>query len=100
MLDSIGLGNAIANVVYLILLALGVGGAWILFKKKIIWGMFFWASTALNFFAFLYFMGNYRLYPKITYILINKYWPWLNLLLLILLIINFLKNKYAKTKSN
>lgn len=96
MLDDIGLGEAIANLIYLILIAIGMGGVWLFLKKKSIFGVLFWLSFILNILAYLYFMGSYGFYSKIIYLLINKYWPWINLALLILLILNFLKGKYAK----
>jgi len=95
MLDDIGLGKAIANTIYLIIGAVGILVAWILLKKKFILGVAFWISSILNFLAYLFFMGNYRLYPNFFYPIINKYWPWINLALLIFLIINYVKNKNA-----
>jgi len=96
MLDDIGLGNVMANIIYLIVVAIGIIGLWFFIKKKIIWGIIFWISLILNFFCYLYFIGNYRLYPKFFYQVINKYWIWLDCVLFILLIISFIKNKYAK----
>jgi hypothetical protein len=97
-MDDIGLGSTIANLIYLIILCLGVGGAWFFIKRKNIVGLIFWISFVLNLFSYLYFMGNYRFYSKGLYPIINNYWPWINLVLLIFLIIKFIKNKNAKTK--
>ena len=96
MLDDIGLGKAIASFIYLFIFIIGIGGVILLCKRKMILGLIFWISSVLNFFFYLYFMGNYRLYPKIFYPIINRYWPWINVGLFILLIINFIKNKYVK----
>jgi len=100
MLDDIGLGNIIADIIYLVVIAIGIIGVWFFVKKKTITGVIFWISLSLNFFCYLYFMGNYRIYPKFFYPIINNYWPWINIGLFILLIINFIKNKYAKEKNN
>lgn len=45
-------------------------------------------------------MGNYRLYPRFVYPIINEYWPLVNLALFVLLIINFVKQKYAEKEKN
>lgn len=95
MLDDVDI-TGILVLIYLAVIFMGITGIWFFLKKKMILGVIFWASTTANFFCYLYFMGNYRLYPKIFYPVINKYWPWINLVLFILLIVNFIKNKYAK----
>lgn len=99
-MDDIGLGNAIANSVYLVLVIVGVVGTWIFLKRKVVFGAVFWLSSILNLVLYLYFMGRYAFYPKTMYLFINKYWPWINLILFILLVISFIKNKYAKAKNN
>jgi len=96
MLDDIGLGKVITNFIYLFIFIAGSGGAILLYKRRVIIGLIFWVSSILNFFFYLYFMGNYRFYPKIFYPIANKYWPWINVGLFILLIINFIKNKYVE----
>lgn len=98
MLDDIGLGSAVANIIYLIIIAVGFAGAWFFIKKKNIVGIIFWISLVLNFLFFLYFMGSYMFYPGYFNLIINNYWPWLNLGLLVILIISYIKNKNAKTK--
>ncbi len=97
MLDDIGLGNAIANTIYLIIILLGIGGAWFFIRRKNKVCSIFWISITLNFFAYLYFMGVYSFYPKYFYFTINQYWPWLNVAFFVLLIINFSK-KNDQTK--
>jgi hypothetical protein len=87
-------------IIYLFIFALGLVGAKFFVKRKNIIGIFFWVSSVLNLFFYLYFMGNYRLYPSYFYPIVNKYRPWINLALFILLIINFIKNKYAKKEIN
>ena len=98
MLDDIGLGSAIANLIYLIIILVGILGLWFFLRKKMISGAIFWTSAVLNFFAYLYFMGNYVFYNKIVYVVVNKYWPWINIILLILLIIRYVKRRNAKAK--
>ncbi len=92
--------DVLSNTIYFCVLVLALGGIIFFIKKKMFIGVFFWASLILNLFFYLYFMGNYRFYPKIVYTAVNKYWPWINLALLVLLIINFLKNRNAKEKNN
>lgn len=99
MLDDIGLGKAIANTVYVVIILTGFFGAWFFQKKKLISGLIFWVSFVLNIFFYLFLMGNYRLYPKIIFPIVNKYWPLLNIALLFILIIGIVKNKYAKKES-
>lgn len=98
-MDDIGLGNAIANLIYLIIIAFGISGLVVLLKKKFFRGAFFWSSSILNLFFYFYLMGNYRFYPKMLYPIVNKYWPILNFLWLIFLIRNYLSIKNAKTKN-
>jgi len=93
MLDDIGLGNTMANVIYFIIFIFGIFGTWFFLKRKNIFGVIFWISSVLNFFFYLYFMGNYRLYPRIFYPIVNNYWPLINLGLLILLVINYIRRK-------
>lgn len=100
MLDDIGLGNAIANIIYIMVFAAGIVGVWFFVNRKNKTGVIFWTSFTLNFFSYLYLMGNYIFYPKYLYPVVNKYWPLLNATLFILLIINFIKNKNAKTKGD
>jgi hypothetical protein len=99
MLDDIGLGSAIVNAIYLVIFLFGILGVWVFVKLKLKSGLLFWISSMLNLFFYLYLMGNYRFYPKFIYLFINKYWPWVNLALFILLIINFFKNKNVKNKN-
>jgi hypothetical protein len=99
MLDDIGLGNTLANLIYVVILIFGILGAWFFVKRKIIEGVIFWISSILNFLFYLYLMGNYSLYPKLFYPIVNKYWPWINLVLLILLIVNYLRNKKKNSQN-
>ncbi|PJA87247.1 MAG: hypothetical protein CO141_00470 [Candidatus Moranbacteria bacterium CG_4_9_14_3_um_filter_42_9] len=100
MLDDIGLGSAIANLIYLIIITAGFIVAWFFFKKKLIFEAIFSISATLNFFFYLYFMGNYRLYPKFFYPVVNKYWPWINVAFLALLIVNYIKKRNAETNQS
>ena len=97
MLDDLNTTGA-TNLMYFLVLATGIIGVWFFIKKKIFLGIIFWSSSILNLFFYLYFMGNYRLYPKNLYPIINSYWPWINVVLFIALIISFIKNKNVKTK--
>lgn len=99
MVDDIGLGNVVANMIYLIISTVGIIGAWFFIKKKNKIGIIFWISLVLNFLSFLYFMGSYMFYPDYFNLIINNYWPWLNLGLFVLLIIDFIKNKNENEKT-
>lgn len=90
----------VANMIYFGLFIFGLVGSILLYNRKLIVALVLWISIILNLFFYLYLMGNYRFYPKIIYPIVNKYWFWINLGLFVLLIINFIKNKYAKTKSD
>jgi hypothetical protein len=96
MLDSIGLGKSIANLIYLVVFILIFIGTWFFVRKKNIFGVIFWISINLNALFYLYFMGNYRLYPKFFYLIVNNYWPWINIGLFILLVFNYIKNRRKK----
>ncbi|MFZ2188021.1 MAG: hypothetical protein WAV73_00455 [Candidatus Moraniibacteriota bacterium] len=100
MLGDSGIGNAIVSLIYFILAIVGVVGAWIFLRRRIFLGAFFWISSLVNFFFYLYFMGYYRLYPHIIYPIVNRYWPWINLGLFSWLIINFFRNKNVKAKND
>ncbi|HPN96274.1 MAG TPA: hypothetical protein PLK35_00760 [Candidatus Moranbacteria bacterium] len=93
MIDSIGLGKSIANIIYAVIFIVGLGGCWVFVKRKNIIGIIFCISFTLNLFLYLYLIGNYNLYLKIIYLIINKYWPILNIILFLILIINYLKIK-------
>jgi len=98
MFDAIGLGGALANMIYLILGLLFVGGAIFFLIKKNLAIFLVWASVILNVFLMLFLMGNYRYYPVGMYIVVDRIWPIINGVLIVLLIINFIKNKNVKTK--
>lgn len=97
-MDGIGLGSAIATLIYLILTAIGIAGLILFLIKKTFLGALIWISLACNIFSILFLMGKYAHYYKNTYFLINRIWPAINLLLIIFLIINSIKNKNAKAK--
>ena len=89
MIDSIGLGETIANLVYLLILFMAIIGSilFLIFRKKVI--AIIWLSVFLNFLSFLYFLGT------IHYTFLNLtvfIWPILN----ILLIIYYIKTKPKK----
>ena len=86
----------ITYTIYGLLLLVFIFGLTLLTKRKMILGIIFWVSVIFNGFLYIYLMGNYRFYPKGLYMLINKYWPILNLVLLIILIISIIKNRGLK----
>jgi|GEM_PF-1785658 len=98
MIDDIGLGKAIADAIYLIIIVVGAYGAWLLIKRKKIFGVILWVSFILNILLYLYFMGKYGFYSKTLYSLIVVIWPLVNLGSLFLLLYNFLKNRYSRKK--
>jgi len=99
MLDDVDV-TGIISLVYVVIFIVGIFGVRFFIKKKAIFGAIFWISLILNFFFYLYLMGNYRLYPRFVYPIINEYWPLVNLALFVLLIINFVKQKYAEKEKN
>ncbi|MEI7426324.1 MAG: hypothetical protein WCK16_05405 [Candidatus Moraniibacteriota bacterium] len=99
MSDDIGMGNAIADLFYVVLVAVWIFGAVILLKRKFILGAFFWTSSVANLFFYFYFMGNYRFYPSIFYSSVNAYWPILNFFWLAYLVRNHFIIKHVKTKN-
>lgn len=98
-MDDIGLGNAIANLIYGVLAMIGIVGLGLLLRKRFFSGAVLWTSFVINLLLYLYLMGNYRFYPSILYPVINEYWPILNFLWAIYLIRNHLLIKNAKTKN-
>lgn len=98
MLDDIGLGSAIANTIYVFLIAMAIIGLIFFFRKKTYLLATAWFLTTLNVFFYLFFMGTYTSYPDFVYMLITKIWPLINIVLVIVLIFNMIKNKNAKTK--
>ena len=98
MLDDVDV-TGVTSLLYIIIFIVGTFGVRFFIKKKIILGAIFWASFVLNLFFYMHLMGNYRLYPKFIYLTINKYWPLINLTLLVILIIRLIKNKYAKKEN-
>jgi hypothetical protein len=97
MLDDIGLGSAIANIIYLILFVSIVVGAWVSIKRKAFLFSVFWISSILNLFFYLHFMGRYVFYPKFFYPIVNKYWPLINFGLFVLVIANYIIDKRRKS---
>ncbi len=98
MFDDIGLGKAIANVIYLAIIIIGAYGSWFLVARKKIFGAILWMSVILNILLYLYFMGRYSFHPRALYFIIVIIWPYINIALAILLALGFLKNKYFQKK--
>lgn len=98
MLDDIGLGSAIANAVYVFLIVVAIIGFVGFFRKKVYVRAVTWFSVFLNVFLYFFLMGRYIDYPHFLYTLINTVWPLLNIVLIIISLINLIKNKNVKTK--
>ena len=79
MIDSIGLGNFLANVITVFLLLIILIG-FILLKKKSKNVSWIWLSCSLNITSFLYFMGDTSYIIPILNIFI---WPVINIILII-----------------
>ena len=84
-MDSIGLGDFLANVIIGICLALSIGIFLFLTRKKNNFS-WIWLSCSLNVTLFLYFIGSPSYIISIFTILI---WPIIN----IILIIYYVRNK-------
>jgi len=80
MIDSIGLGEAIANLIYWAILIIAViGGAIFLAARKKLLSLI-WFSVFINLLSFSYFLGARNLLAfLINYII----WPIINILLII-----------------
>ncbi len=63
---------------------------WAIFIFSLLSNLIFWNNSGAKLF------GVYHLKWIVKFTL--WYWPWINLALFILVILNFLKNIYAKTK--
>jgi hypothetical protein len=94
MIDDIGFGKNIADIISVILfvLALGGGSFFILIKHRYI-GLI-WTSFFLNLLSVFYFLGG----PSVALAMINYYvWPLVNLIITIFL---FIKYKRSKNEIN
>jgi hypothetical protein len=80
MIDSIGLGEAIAKLVYFSILAIAAIGSliFLLFRRKII--ALIWLSVFLNLFSILYFLGIRNPFVFLFNLFI---WPILNIVLIV-----------------
>jgi len=93
MMDDIGLGGALANILYLFLLFITVTVAGVLLaKKKNKWALW-WVSVMLNLFTYLYFLGNSTLIGWLLRVFSIVAWPIINVAWAICLIVNRRKNK-------
>lgn len=75
-----------------------IGGAAVLFNKKLFVAMALWMSVLLNLLAFLFFMGRYRFYSNYMYSVVNRIWPILSAFLAIYLILTYIKKRDEKAK--
>jgi len=96
MIDDIGLGSAIASSIYVAILIIGICLAVFFLKRKKYIGLVLSVSLFSNLFLFLFLMGKYGFYPGISYALVNKYWPIINIFLLVVFIISIIKNRGLK----
>lgn len=80
MIDSIGLGDFLANMIVWLCLFLAVGVFLFLLRKKSLLS-WVWLSCSLNVVAFLYFMGSVSYFISIFNIII---WPVINIILIVL----------------
>ena len=87
MVDSIGLGEFLANFIILFLGLIGLIGYFILAHFRHKYAGFLWISVLFNAFIFLYFMGTLHTYVLNFSIYV---WPVINLASAIFL---FLKPK-------
>lgn len=94
---DIGFGNDVVIIVYTFFLILAFLGVFIFIKRSKLASLF-WLSTILNMFSLVYFMDKYYGHEKV-YFFNHTLWPLINLALFILIIVNFIKNKYAKSKN-
>ncbi|OGI34453.1 MAG: hypothetical protein A2259_05245 [Candidatus Moranbacteria bacterium RIFOXYA2_FULL_43_15] len=92
MLDSIGLGDAIANVISLALLIVALGGGWVFFVSKHRYIAYAWMSILLNLLAVFYFMGFSGILPLAAFF----FWPIVNILLIVSLVIKNINKKNEK----
>lgn len=97
MLDGIGLGSVIADLIYVVIIVFGFLELLLFLNRKNVFGAFFSISVTANLFFYLFFLGRYGFYSKYLYDIINIYWPGINVVLLILIVIKAIKKKHAKT---
>ncbi|MGB2631839.1 MAG: hypothetical protein WBC48_02895 [Minisyncoccales bacterium] len=95
-MDDIGLGKALANVLYIFILFITIVGTGLLFflgKKKFA----FWrVSVMANVFAYLYFLGDSSLIGWVIRVYSIIVWPVANIAWLVYLILNRKKNKKSR----
>lgn len=80
MIDSIGLGEAIANLIYSSILIFAVIGSvvFLLFRKKML--ALIWLSVFLNLLSVLYFLGARSPFVFLANFI---FWPILNIFLIV-----------------
>ena len=90
MIDAIGLGEAIVNLITIAFLCLTLLGTGVLlyFRKKFV--AVVWMSIGLNLIFNFYFMGTDKVALQVVNIII---WPAINILLLVSLIVVLIKEK-------
>ena len=79
MVDDIGLDQALANVIYFVILFIAIVGGLIFLKlKKRDWA-FWWVSVTASIFAYLYFLGGYGGLDNMAQAIGTIGWPIINL---------------------
>lgn len=87
------IGDAFAGAVYLIILLLLLAGITFFSIKKMFIIAIFWASLISNIFFSLFFLGSDG---SMLSIFTYNIWPYINVALLIILTINYIKQKNDK----
>lgn len=100
MIDDIGLGSALANIIYSFVFVTAILGVMLFFtfKKKsfAIW----WVSLGANIFAFLYLLDNFSVPAYYAMLFLSFFvWPIINIIWVIRLIIQDRK-KEINSSSN
>lgn len=90
-MDSIGLGVFLANIVYIFVFIVFLFVEIILIKRRFYSFSFFWVFIFLDIFFYLYLMGRHT---PITYYLVYRILPLVNLGLFLLILVQFFWKKY------
>ena len=95
-MDDIGLGQALANMLYsfILFIAIAGAGAFLMLKKKLFAS--WWVSVMANIFAYLYLLGGYGDLAYALQIVAMIAWPIINVAWLADLIRTYFKNKKHK----
>ena len=96
MIDSIGLGEFVANAISLFILMSALVGGFLMFYFKRKYIAIVWISILLNILSSFYFLGvSLYMMPVINFFI----WPIVNIVLIIILTVKYLKSK-KKNEAN